>query len=108
VDGLTREERLTVNDPRICAACGTRGHRISTRREVNGVHRRRECINPECRWRWTTIELDLDRVKAVVALEKAFTEVSEALVEKSPLGMKFRDTLKAKREDSNAVETPAE
>ena len=98
MEELTRDERLRVNDPRICVACGARGHRISTRREVNGVHRRRECINQECRWRWTTIEIDLDRAKVVVALEKAFTEVSQALEEQSPLGMKFRDSLRAKKE----------
>jgi hypothetical protein len=100
---LTREQKQTANDPRICTACGERGHRISTRQEVNGVHRRRECINPECRWRWTTIEIDLDRAQSVVALEKAFLEVWAILEDRSP-NMEFRDKMRTLKEKSDAAE----
>ena len=92
---LSRAERVQIADPRICPACGARGHRIQTRQEVNGVHRRRECVSKECRWRWTTIEIDLDRAQAVVALERAFYSVWEVLKSTSP-DMTFRRKLRGK------------
>lgn len=97
----TRAERQQANDPRICAACGSKGYRKSTKQEVNGVHRRRQCINDECQLRWTTIEIDLQRAQAVVALEKAFIQVWDVLESYSP-DMEFRDTLKTPREASDA------
>jgi len=91
----TRAEKIAMNDPRTCPTCGERGHRIQTRREVNGVHRRRECINKECRWRWTTIEIDLNRAQAVVALERAFNDVWAELQKHTP-DMDFAEKLRSK------------
>lgn len=66
------DERREINDARLCPKCLHKGKRIHTRREVNGVHRRKQC--PNCKWRWTTIEVDLERIVNVLLLERAFAD----------------------------------
>ena len=74
---LSRDERKQANDPRLCPMCGTRGKRTSTHREVQGIHRRRQCL--ECGHRWTALELDKARLDAVLTLEKVLLATLEDL-----------------------------
>ena len=86
-----RSELLAANDPRTCPACGSRGHvRAGARPEIRGLHRRRTCINSECQWRWTTVEIDMDRMKLVFDLEAAFAKVWEKVRAVAP-GIKLRE-----------------
>ena len=75
---LSRSERIVANDCRICPKCGESGKRINTRREVHGVYRRIECT--QCRVRWSTLEIDMDRANKILKLEARFAQVWKEIV----------------------------
>ena len=80
----TRAERMEANDCRTCPRCGGVSKRVATRREVHGVHRRRQCSATECGWRWTTIEVDLVRIRAVTELERVLAFVINKIKKLQP------------------------
>ena len=54
-----------------CTYCGrSQSKVVVTRQTARGVTRRRECLNQDCRWRWTTCEVrkeDLADLKKVAS-----------------------------------------
>jgi transcriptional regulator NrdR family protein len=71
------------NNCRLCPECGKRGKRIETRSDRDGVRRRLQC--PECRARWTTIELDFERARTVGKIERVFARLIHELQQEGRL-----------------------
>ena len=49
-----------------CPHCGSASWVVEARPTHSGPRRRRECYSRECRWRWSTLEVDLDVVRGVL------------------------------------------
>jgi len=77
-----REEQIKTNDPRHCPGCGGLGKRTNSKSGVKGFLRRRKCLS--CGWRWSTTEIDSDRIKIITKLEQAFGRVFMEMREHSP------------------------
>ena len=96
-----RELRAKAADPRYCPICGHIGKRVATRREVTGIHRRRQCTDEQCRYRWTSIELDLDRVQAITRIEAGLNDIlasANRKLESSSALAQILETLKTREE----------
>lgn len=66
-----------------CSECGGDTHVIRTSPNKKGVHRRRECLDPKCRYRFSTQETNTslwDVIEAPVYQPKALSDLAQKLI----------------------------